>query len=223
MARALFERLRVVFKFGAMILEDQDCSRLCDALEKIRLQKPTSRSEQMTAEHARAICATARKHFGWHSIALAQAFQFGCALSQKDVIGEMVPLSEPGKSDVVIRGQKWLRGLRWEEIDQNLILKHISKKQKLTEIDLKLEPFVLQELQCLVGDEPLIVVNEITKKTTVNRYLLPSSGPVILCDINALPWSTAEFRRKWAKVAKEAGVPNAIKNRHSFRHAAHHS
>jgi hypothetical protein len=34
---------------------------------------------------------------GWHSIALAQAIQFDCALRQKDVIGEWVPESEPGE------------------------------------------------------------------------------------------------------------------------------
>jgi hypothetical protein len=86
-------------------------------------------------------------HFGWPSIALAQAFQFECTLRQKDVIGELVPLSEPGVSLVVIRNQKWLRGIVWQEIDQNLILKHVtSKKQKLTEVDLKLAPMVIEEL-----------------------------------------------------------------------------
>lgn len=218
MARSLLDRLRVLFKFGATILDDQECRRLCFALEEIQLQKPTSRSEFMTLEHARAICATANVNFGWHSIALAQALQFECNLQQKDVIGELVPSSEPGVSAVVLHGRKWLRGIVWQEIDEDLILRHLTgKKQKMTEVDLKCARMVVDELQRQVGTEPLIMVNEITKSVTVNRHLLPSSGPVVYCDTNGLPWSTAEFRRKWALVAKEAGVPSSIKNRNSTR------
>jgi hypothetical protein len=36
------------------------------------------------------------------------------------------------------------------------------------------------------------------------------------CDITAMPWSTAEFRRKWRKVAKQAGVPDNVTNRDSY-------
>jgi hypothetical protein len=46
--------------------------------------------------------------------------------------------------------------------------------------------------------------------------LLPHSGPMILCEINALPWSAAEFRRKWRLVAKQAGLPDNVTNRDSF-------
>jgi hypothetical protein len=45
---------------------------------------------------------------------------------------------------------------------------------------------------------------------------LPCSGPMIRCDTNGLPWSTAEFRRKWRKVAKRAGVSDNVNNRDSF-------
>jgi hypothetical protein len=62
-------------------------------------------ARQRHAEYANMIRATAHDHFGWHSIALGQAFQFECTLRQKDVIGEWVPLSEPGVSAVIIRGR----------------------------------------------------------------------------------------------------------------------
>jgi len=45
---------------------------------------------------------------------------------------------------------------------------------------------------------------------------LPRSGPVVVCEINGMPWSTTEFRRKWRKVAKQAGVPDKVTNRDSF-------
>jgi hypothetical protein len=96
----------------------------------------------------------------------------------------------------------------WQEIDENLILRHItSKKQKPVEIDLKLAAMVLEEFQILIGDEPLIVVDEITKKVTVNRHLLPASGPLIINDVTGLPWTANEYRRKWRLVANQAGCP----------------
>jgi hypothetical protein len=119
-------------------------------------------------------------------------------LSQKDVIGEWVPVSEAGASDVVSDGLKWLRGLRWPAIDDNLILRHgAGSGNKLIEIDLKTAaPMVLAEFEEEFGSGTR-----------------PESGSVILCDTTALPWSAAEFRRKWRLVAAKAGVPDSVKNR----------
>jgi hypothetical protein len=182
------------------MLEDRECKRLLEILRESRFQSLGPRLVQLTAEHVRAIRTVARDHFGWPSIALAQALQFELMLSQKDVIGEWVPVGEPGESDVVWDGQKWLRGLRWSNIDKNLILRHaIGSGGRAIEVDLKTAPMVLEELEACGAD------------TTD----LPSRGPIVTCDINALPWSTAEFRRKWRIVAKKAGVPDAVKNRDS--------
>jgi hypothetical protein len=210
---AFVGQLRSLFSFGATLLEDPDCERLCGVMNKMRFAGAKPRSVSVTADHAIAIRNKAREHFGWPSIALAQAFQFDGTLRQKDVIGETVPLSEPGVSAVLVAGRKWLCGIVWQEIDENLILKHItSKKQKLVEIDLKLASMVLEELQILVGAEPLIHVDEITKKVTVNRRLLPASGPVIINDVTGLPWSPNEYRRKWRLIATAAGVPKNVWN-----------
>lgn len=208
---AYIGQLRALFSFGATLLEDTDCERLCGVMHKMRFPGTKARAVSLTADDANAIRTTAREDFGWPSISLAQALQFECTLRQKDIIGELVPLSEPGISDVILRDQKWLRGLRWEEIDKSLILRHItSKKQKMTEVDLKLAPMVLEELQILAGDEPLIVVDETTKRQTVNRQLLPTTGPVVLCDITAMPWTGNEYRRKWRLVARACGIPDNV-------------
>jgi hypothetical protein len=45
------------------------------------------------------------------------------------------------------------------------------------------------------------VVDEITKRVTVNRHLLPASGPLIINDVTGLPWTANEYRRKWRLVA----------------------
>jgi hypothetical protein len=210
---AFIGQLRALFSFGATLLEDPDCERLCGVMSKMRFKGTKARGVSVTAEHANAIRAKAKEHFGWDSIALGQAFQFECTLRQKDVIGEWVPVSEKGISAVVRGKEKWLRGIVWQEIDENLILRHItSKKLKLMEADLKLAPMVLEELQEVAGGETLIMVDPITKKVTVNRHLLPASGPLLTNDQNGWPWSGNEYRRKWRMVARACGIPDEVWN-----------
>ncbi len=209
---AYIGQLRALFSFGATLLENPDCERLCGVMHKMRFQGTKARGVSVTAEYAEMVRTTAHTNFGWHMIALGQAFQFECTLRQKDVIGEWVPISEPGVSAIHDGDNKWLRGIVWTEIDENLILRHLtSKKQKMIEVDLKLAPMVMEELQRMANG-PLILVNEITKKVTVNRHLLPATGPVCYCDTNGLPWSGNEYRRKWRLVANEAGVPKNVWN-----------
>lgn len=104
-----------------------------------------------------------------------------------------MPQSEDGVSDVLYGNDKWLRGLRWSEIDQNLILRHTtSKRQKDIEANLNLAPMVLEELSTLSP--------------------LPQTEPVVVCEITGVPWTAYEFRRQWRKVADAAGIPRSIKN-----------
>ncbi|WP_275194455.1 hypothetical protein [Bradyrhizobium sp. CSA207] len=196
----MIARLRALFKFGFTLLEDTECKRLAEILRESRFGTQGPRLVQLTAENVQAIRRTAREHFGWYSIALVQAFQFELRLSQKDVIGEWVPIDEPGSSDFEINGRKWLRGLRWSDIDKNLILRHATGSSgRPIEVDLKKAPMVLAELKAIGLD----------------IAALPTSGPIIINDVTGLPWSTTEFRRKWRLVAKKAGVPDVVKNRDS--------
>jgi hypothetical protein len=117
---------------------------------------------------------------------------------QKDVIGEWVPFSEPILSDVTHpRKGKWSRGLRWEEIDENWILRHqTSKKNKKIEIDLKLAPMVMEQLRF-----------QITLLGT-----RPAKGPIVVCDTVSKPWVASEFRRKWRMIAKLCKIPDNVRN-----------
>lgn len=200
MASELIARLRALFRFGFTMLEDRECNRLLKILKEIRFRSLGPRLVPMTVEHVRAVRSAAH-YFGWDSIALAQALQFELLLSQKDVIGEWVPVGEPGESDIVWRGQKWLRGLRWSNIDKNLILRHaIGSGGRPIEVDLRTAPMALEELKA---------------QSYLLRSLRKASLPIVLCEITGMPWSTAEFRRKWRLVAKKAGVPDIVKNRDS--------
>lgn len=199
---AFVSQLRALFSFGAL-LEDPDCERLVGVMHKMRFEGVQPRRTKVTAEYAEMIRAAARDHFGWPSIALAQAIQFECTLRQKDVVGEVVPLSEPGVSAVIMGKTKWLRGIVWSEVDQNMILRHVtSKKQKMVTIDLKLAPMVIEELAIMAGVSP----------ADLTRDMLPASGPVVICDTTGLPWKITEFRRKWRLIADHAGVPKDVWN-----------
>lgn len=192
MGHSMVAMLRTLAGFGATILEDAECERLSGVLHRMKFKMAKPRNEWITAGQAIAVRAAAHA-MGLPSVALAQAFQFEGMLRQKDVIGEWVPQSEPGTSDVITRTEKWLRGLRWSEIDANMILRHTtSKRQKDIEIDLKLAPMVMEEFDRLGG--------------------IPTAGPIIVYEGTALPFRTAHFRRVWREVADAAGIPKAVKN-----------
>lgn len=192
MAHSLVGMLRTIMTFGTTILECPECKRIKDALGDMRFTMPKARTERLTAAHAIAIRAKAHE-LGRHSIALAQAFQFECILRQKDIIGEWVPMTEPGMSDVTSQGEKWMRGLRWSEIDANLTLRHTtSKKGKDVEIDLRLAPMVMEELQLLAT--------------------IPKSGPVVVMERTGIPYRGAQFRKEWRLIATAAGVPEQVFN-----------
>lgn len=197
MAHSLVAILRIMFNFGSSVLEDEQCERVSGFMHHIRTssKKPnesgeTSEPERLTEEHVKAIIQKAHA-MGMASIALAQALQFDCKIGQKDCIGEWVPQREKGgDSDIIDGNMKWLRGLRWEEIDSNLILHHTTKKG--ADFDLRKAPKVMAELE-RIGK-------------------LPKTGPILINEKTRLPYITQQFRRLWRVVADAAGVPKHIKN-----------
>ncbi len=186
--------LRTLVNFGATILDCEHCERLSGVLHKMKFKMPRPRNERLTADQAQAVRTMAHE-MGYPSVALAQALQFELMLRQKDVIGEWVPTSEPGMSDVTAGNAKWLRGLRWSEIDDKLILRHTtSKRQKDIEVNLRLAPMVIEEL---------------TRQHGMN---LPASGPVIKYELIGRPYTAHQFRYVWRKIADKCGIPKGVFN-----------
>lgn len=220
MAHALVGMLRTLLSFGATLLKSKECRALKIDLHDMKFEMGKPRNERLTAEQAIAIRAEAHNR-GFHSLALAQAIQFECMLRQKDVIGEWVPMKEPGPSEVFADGDKWLRGIRWNEIDKNLILRHVtSKRQKMVEHDLSVAGMVVEEFARL--------------------GMLPTTGPVIVCEVTKRPWRGHHFRDTWRKIARAVGIPDVVRSMDSraggiteatdagadlehIRHAAAHS
>ncbi len=113
LAHSMVTKLRLLFSFGTTVLNDDACQRLSTIINRLRFPMPAARSEALTSEQVTAIRAKAHQ-LRRPSIALAQAFQFELGLRQKDVIGEVVPMTEPGNSCLIVDGKKWLYGIRWD-------------------------------------------------------------------------------------------------------------
>lgn len=201
-AHSLATKLRLLLSFGSVTLNDDHCTRLSAILGNMRFPQPEARNVVLTLDHVRAFRATANQLFGWSSMALAQALMFYLPmLKQGDVIGEWVPISEPGTSEITNdKGEKWLRGLRWSDIDENMILRKTitsGRKPKNLETDLKRKGPIVEEL-----------------------HRVPEwkrSGPLVVCEFSDLPWTASEFRRKWRMVADKAGIPAEVKSMDSGR------
>jgi hypothetical protein len=139
------------------------------------------RQEILTYQQATLICNEAQRR-RLSSIALAQAMQTECGLRQKDLIGEWVPRSATGVTDISWGPSKWLMGARWEEVDENFIWRHRLSKSakgnqaimnadlgKVEEYDLRAFPLVVAQLQRTGA-----VVD-------LRRADFPASGPMIIC------------------------------------------
>ncbi len=195
MAHALVTMLRGLVGFGANVLKNKECRELKFTMSEMKFQPPKAQLERLTVDQVRNIIDAAHA-MGRPSIAIAQAFQYDCGLRQKDVIGDWVPESEPGESDVRNDEMKWLYGLRWEEIGKDLILRHPpSNGGKMIEMSLSGFELVKTELEEIGA--------------------LPKSGPVVVSETNGLPYAAWEFRRVWREVADTVGIPKELKNKAS--------
>jgi hypothetical protein len=204
-AHGLMTMVRIVIGFGKL-LEVPNCQRLSGLLSGMTFSLPKKRSEFLTADHVIAIRQEAHRR-GLPSIAFAQALQFELMLRQKDVLGEWLPISEPGASDVVWHGQKWLHGLHWRDIDDDLVLRKVISKSlrgrravtttgagKIEEFDLRSYPMVMEEIG----------------KTDPNLQ-----GPLVICETTGRPWAQKTFQPIWREIADAVGVPRAVQNRDS--------
>lgn len=208
--------VRIAFSFGALA-RLPGCAVASDTLSKMEFENPKSRTEVVTAEQSAALRKQAH-HDGLPSIALTQACQHDLMVRQKDTIGELIPVSHPGISDIIMGDQKWVGGFRWDALDQNMILTHRLSKSirgrramasadsgKVKRWNLTLYPSVMVELAALAG----VPVEQL------RRDVLPASGPMIIAEHSGRPWRQKVFANKWREIARRAGIPDDVQNRDS--------
>jgi hypothetical protein len=203
LAHGIITLVRELLRVG-LILELPHCARLKSIISELAFEHGAARNEELTAQQAAAIRAKAHE-LGFPSIALAQALQFELMLRQKDVIGEWVPIDEPGTSVIVSRGRKWLYGLDWREVSSDLVLRHRLSKSlrgraaildprrgKTLEFKLTLYPMVVEELACIPAERRI--------------------GPMVVNETTGRPWNSSSFRVRWREIADAVDVPKHVRN-----------
>jgi hypothetical protein len=207
-ANDLVTMAKGVISFGTDVLKDSDCERVFMAMRNLRFKVATKHRPDLTAAHVEAFRGKAHA-MGMRSLALAQAFQFECDMTQKDVIGEWVPVGEKTDLSAEIEGNtKWVRGLKWDDIDANLVLRTtVSWERTIRPRDLKRAPMVMQELAAFAGKQV----------GSVTRGDLPGKDAVVKNEATGRPWRTATFREKWRAIADAVGIPPDVKNSGSRR------
>jgi hypothetical protein len=203
-AHGLMTQLRIVVAFGAL-LDLPGCRKAREILAAMEFETPKKRTTFITLEQCIAFRKKAHE-MGLPSLGLAQALQYELMLRQKDVIGERVPLSEPGLSEFIYAGQKWLHGIHWKEVSSDMILTHRLSKSlrgrnaildptagKLEQFDLTTYPMVMEEL----------------------AHVTDRSGPMVKFEKTGRPWAAKHFAAKWRQVARAAGIPDNVQNRDS--------
>lgn len=207
MGHSMIGMMRTITTFGSTILKCPACRAIRPDLSDMRVEAGKPREDYLTAEQAIAIRRTAhaKKNPYRHSIALAQALQFDGTMRQKDIIGEWVPMTEPGPlSDVFSGNEKWVRGIRGEEIDDDFVLRHVtSKRGKTLVLDLKLCPMVMEEFRMMAG---------LSATDKLERDHVPRKGPIVINEQTGAPYQAQTFRLAWRKVARAAGVPDTVRN-----------
>ena len=193
MARAV---LGAALAFGTM-LRLAGCPELSEILKvsQRKLAGPQGRKAKMTA--GQVVAARAAAHAaGRKSSALAYAVAFETTLRIWDVIGQWWPIDREGISDVVNsdRKEKWF-GLRWENIDEQMVLTFTPSKTdgtsgRTVSYSLDKAPMVMEEL----AHWP----------SALRR------GPMIVAEGTGLPWREARFADGWRRDRKAAGIDASV-------------
>ncbi|OJU05887.1 MAG: hypothetical protein BGN83_14690 [Rhizobium sp. 63-7] len=160
-----------------------------------KLPNPKRREVVITAAQVAALREAAHAA-GRPSSALAYALVYETTLRLWDVIGQWVPVDSDGISDIVNprTGNKWF-GLRWEDIDDALVLKYMPSKTSMktglsVTYPLRAAPMVMEELAYWPAD----------KRT----------GPVIAYEMNGRPYLSEVFSSMWSRDRKAAGLPGHV-------------
>lgn len=160
-----------------------------------KLPRPKRRESVVTADQVVALRAAAHAA-GRPSSALAYALVYETTLRLWDVIGQWVPDDAPGISDVLNSRTKckWF-GLRWEDIDEDMVLKYMPSKTSMktglsVTYPLSQAPMVVEELKHWPAD----------KRT----------GPVIVYEMNGRPYLSEVFSSMWSKDRKAVGMPSTV-------------
>lgn len=191
-AWGIMKKLREMLSYGVSA-ELDGCVRLKTILAEVRFPQPARRRVTLDLVHVTAFIPKAIE-MNRLSLALATAIQFDTILRQKDVIGEWEPIKagEP-KTGIVLRGNRWVRGLVWSDIILDGITRKVtSKTGAIAAHDMTVCPHVLQ------------VANLVPIESRI--------GPLIIDEKAGRPYAGDAFAREWRRIARAADIPDHVWN-----------
>jgi integrase len=163
-----------------------------------KLPQPKRRDVALKAHEVVALRAAAHAD-GAPSRALAYALVFESTLRLWDVIGQWVPVAEPGITDVaraagarrVRVAKKWI-GLRWDDIGDDNVMRYVPSKTsdktgRSVTYPLSRAPMVMEEL--------------------AHWPLAARTGPVIVSEATGEPYFSNNFAAGFRCDRKAAGLP----------------
>ena len=165
-----------------------------------KIPNPKRRESTVTADDV-VLLRRAAHDGGRPSMALAYALVFETTLRLWDVLGQWWPHDAPLVSDViapVVRARKvphkWF-GLRWEDIDADLVLRYMPSKTSAktglaVTFPLARAPMVMEEL--------------------AHWPIERRTGPVIVYEGTGLPYSGNYFGEFWRKDREAVGLPSTV-------------
>jgi hypothetical protein len=160
-----------------------------------KLPNPRRREQTVTANQVAMLRAAAHAD-GRPSSALAYALVFETTLRLWDVIGQWVPIDSPGISDVMRPRlkKKWF-GVRWEDIDDSLVIRFMpSKTSQKTGMSIT---FPLSRAP--------MVMEELAHWPEADR-----SGPIVVYEGTGEPYFSNWFGEKWGKDRAAAGISSKV-------------
>ncbi|QDC00325.1 tyrosine-type recombinase/integrase [Mesorhizobium sp. 8] len=191
MCRAVLD---AAINFGVMA-RLKGCVELAAALRatKRSLPKPRPRSVAMTADDVIRLRQAAHAA-GRPSSALAYALVFETAIRLWDVIGQWDVVDRHGKSHPRGRRTLW-RGLRWEDIDADMVLRYVPSKTSAktglaVTFPLSKAPMVMEEMKHWSEEK--------------------RSGPIIVCERTRRPYGSADFSGCWRLDSKACGLSSKV-------------
>lgn len=204
-AHDMMTMLRRVLSFG-VALELEHCDRVQTILREMKFPGARKRREFLTAEQVIAIRREAH-HQGLHSIALCQALLFELMWRPKDALGEWIPEREPGISEYVRNGRKWMLGVRWSEVDGHVLTHRLSKS--IRGRDAIMDPRSGQTEEYFLPNYPMIM-EDMARIPAEQRV-----GPMIISEKTGRPWNEKEYQKAWRQIARTCGIPDGVQNRDS--------
>ena len=190
-AHGIISMLRRLISYGVMT-ERAECARLSTVIGEARFAQPAKRHAKLELHHVQAIIAKALE-VGRLSLALGTVIQFETTLRQRDVIGEWEPVLGNDRSGIVLKGRRWVNGLTWADLGNDLVVfKNTTKTGQTAAHDLKLFPMAVDLIARIPADRRV--------------------GPLIIDEDAGRPYAEHSYAREWRTVAIAAGIPKTVWN-----------